>query len=176
MRVPERRNEPAAARALLIAAALAASPAIAAPALRAGDVPTCRTTSARLERLIAEKARSLEMTESCQFRRYDALDDVDGDGRDDFIALFTVEGPRGGNDHVTFLALFLSGSPDRPLAVEAGRRGDRDPVAISARRGEISLDVLEYLPRDPMCCPSRKGRRVYRLSGGRLSTGRSPER
>jgi len=160
----------AAAGALLLAAA--AGPSGAAGAA----IPTCRTDSPRLENLIADRARSLEMTESCQFRRYDALDDVDGDGKDDFLALFTLEGPRGGNDHVTFLAAFLSGAPGRPVVVEAGRRGERDPVSIAARRGEIALDVLEYRPRDPMCCPSGKGRRVYRLSGGRLSLDRKSER
>jgi hypothetical protein len=167
-----RRGRPDAVPAILLGASLAASALsagqAASPAAGAGGVPSCVTQSAGLERLIAEKARELAMAESCQFRRYDALDDVDGDGKDDFIALFTLEGPRGANDHVTFLAVFLSGAPDSPIVVEAGRRGDRDPVAIAARRGEISLDTLDYLPRDPMCCPSGKGRLVYRLSGGKL--------
>jgi hypothetical protein len=165
----------AAACALLLAAVAGVS--TAADSARAGGaVPTCRTQSAELELLIADKARSLEMSEECQFRRYDALADVDGDGKDDFLALFTLEGPRGANDHVTFLAAFLSGAPGRPIVVEAGRRGERDPVSIEARRGEITLDVLEYLPGDPMCCPSGKGRRVYRLSGGRLALERRAQR
>lgn len=164
-----------AAGALILAAAAGSS--IAADSPRAVDgVPTCRTQSAELERLVAGKARSLEMSEECQFRRYDALDDVDGDGKDDFLALFTLEGPRSANDHVTYLAVFLSGAPGRPIVVVAGRRGERDPVSIEARRGEIALDVLEYLPRDPMCCPSGKGRRVYRVSGGRLALERQTQR
>lgn len=158
-----------AAGALILAAAAHASAA-------GRGVPTCRTQSAELEGLIADRARSLEMSEECQFRRYDAIHDVDGDGKDDFLALFTLEGPRGANDHVTYLAAFLSGSPGRPVVVEAGRRGERDPVSIEARRGEIDLDVLEYLPRDPMCCPSGKGRRVYRVAGGRLSLERKSPR
>jgi hypothetical protein len=116
------------------------------------------------------------MTESCQFRRYDALDDVDGDGKYDFIVLFTVEGPRGANDHVTFLAAFLSGEPGSPIVVEAGRRGERDPIAINARPREISLDTLDYLPRDPMCCPSGKGRLVYLLKGGKLLLDKNSQR
>jgi hypothetical protein len=147
-----------------------------AAAAAAAGVPTCRTQSVELEKLIAGKASSLAMTEACQFRRYDALDDVDGDGKDDFLVLFTVEGPRGANDHVTFLAAFLSGKPGSPIVVEAGRRGERDPVAIEARRGEIRLGTLDYLPRDPMCCPSGKGRRVYRLSGGALILEKSAGR
>jgi len=132
-------------------------------------VPSCRTGSPALERLIAEKARSLSMTESCQFRRYDALDDVDGDGKDDLVLIFTLEGPDGADDHVSFLAAFLSGSPDRPLVLEAGRRGERDPVAIESKRGEIALETLEFLPKDPTCCPSGKGKSVYRLHAGKLS-------
>jgi hypothetical protein len=175
-----RRGRPYAVPPILLGAVLAASVFSAAqsasPAPGAAGVPTCVTQSAELERLIGEKARALAMAESCQFRRYDALDDVDGDGKEDFIALFTLEGPRGANDHVTFLAVFLSGSPNSPIVVEAGRRGERDPVAIGARRGEISLDTLDYLPRDPMCCPSGKGRLVYRLSGGKLHLERNAQR
>jgi len=156
MRIRRRGVLPAAMSAMFLAAAAAAG------------VPSCQTQSAELEQLIAGKARALAMTESCQFRRYDALDDVDGDGKDDFLVLFTVEGPRGANDHVTFLAAFLSGKPASPIVVEAGRRGERDPIAIAARRGGISLDTLDYLPSDPMCCPSGKGRLVYRLEGGKL--------
>ena len=140
----------------------------AAGAARPSAPPSCRTATPEVERLIAEKARALAMTEYCQFRRYDALDDVDGDGKDDFLVLFTVEGPSGGNDHVSFLAAFLSTRPGRPILVETGRRGERDPVSIEARRGEVALETREYLPSDPMCCPSGKGRVVFRLSGGRL--------
>jgi hypothetical protein len=154
----------------------AAMSAMLLAATAAGGVPTCRTQSVELETLIAGKARALAMTESCQFRRYDAIDDVDGDGKDDFLVLFTVEGPRGANDHITFLAAFLSGKPGSPIVVEAGRRGERDPIAIDARRGEIGLDTLDYLPRDPMCCPSGKGRRVYRLSGGKLVLEKNTQR
>jgi hypothetical protein len=140
----------------------------AVAAARPSAPPGCRTASPEVERLIAGRARALAMTEHCQFRRYDALDDVDGDGKDDFLVLFTVEGPRGGNDHVSFLAAFLSTRPERPILVEAGRRGERDPVSIEARRGEVALETREYLPRDPMCCPSGKGRVVFRLSRGQL--------
>ncbi|HET7453351.1 MAG TPA: hypothetical protein VFL12_11450 [Thermoanaerobaculia bacterium] len=141
-------------------------------AAAASAVPSCRTDSPAIERMIAGKARALSMTENCQFRRYDALDDVDGDGQDDLVLIFTLEGPDGANDHVSFLAAFLSGAPDRPLVVEAGRRGRRDPVAIDARRGEIRLETLEYLPKDPMCCPSGKGTRTWRLEKGRLVAAR----
>lgn len=155
-------------RALPRGAAAVVAVVLAAASAFAAGVPDCRTVSSELEKLIADKARALSMTEFCQFRRYDALDDVDGDGRDDFVVIFTLEGPNGANDHVSFLAAFLSGAPDHPLVVEAGRRGVRDPIGIEAHRGEISLETREYLPKDPMCCPSGKGRSVYRLRDGKL--------
>src|SRR5258706_1693075 len=116
------------------------------------SAPTCALASPEVEDLIARKARELRYAEYCQFRRYEALSDVDGDGKDDFIVLFTVEGPDGGNDHVSFMAVFLSGSSSgRAIVVETGRRGVRDPVGIEARRGEVDLGSLEYRPHDPMC-------------------------
>ncbi len=111
------------------------------------------------------------MTEYCQFRRYDALDDVDGDGQGDFLVLFTLEGPNGGNRHVSFLACFPSGG-GRPSIVPAGERGERDPVEIRVERGKIVLATREYRPGDPMCCPSGAGELVYEWKGGRLRGGR----
>ena len=152
--------------AALVAAAWAASGAAFAE-------PTCRTASPEVERVVAGKARELAMTEHCQFRRYDALDDVDADGKEDFVVLFTLEGPNGANRHVSFLALFPSSAPDRPAAVvRTGERGQRDPVDVRVERGRIVLATLEYRPGDPMCCPSGKGRIVYLWKDGRLRRGR----
>ena len=144
---------------------------LVAAAAAAGDVPTCRTASPEVERLITAKARELSMAEYCRFRRYDALDDVDGDGRDDFLVLFTLEGPSGGNRHVSFLAFFPSGR-GRPSAARTGERGERDPIDVRVEHGKIVVATREYLPADPMCCPSGSGRLVYEWKDGRLRSGR----
>ena len=60
--------------------------------LQAAPVPTCRTADLRLEQLIAAKAAELQGAEHCQSRLYHTLHDVDGDGADDFVLVFTVEG------------------------------------------------------------------------------------
>jgi hypothetical protein len=122
--------------------------------------------------VIAERAKELSMSEYCQFRRYNALDDVDGDGKEDFLVLFTLEGPDGGNHHESFLACFPSASGAAASVVEAGERGERDPVEIRVERGKIVLSTLEYRPHDPMCCPSGKGRVVFEWKDGRLRRGR----
>jgi hypothetical protein len=145
---------------------------VAALAPAAGEgAPTCRTASAEVESVIAEKARDLSMTEYCQFRRYDALDDVDGDGKDDFLVLFTLEGPGGGNHHVSFLAFFPSaGGP--PSVVQTGQRGERDPVGVRVEHGKVVLRTREYRTADPMCCPSGKGSLSYEWKDGSLRRAR----
>lgn len=133
-------------------------------------VPTCRLQSPDVERLIQSKARALGGQEYCQYRLYSALSDVDGDGRDDFIVVFTVEGQHGGtNDHASFLAVFLSSrGPARPLLIEVGHRGERDPVSVEVDRRTIVLATREYLATDAACCPSGKGQAVYRVENGAL--------
>lgn len=133
------------------------------------NVPSCALSSPQVESVIAAKAKELGYAEYCQFRRYETLVDLDGDGKDDFIVLFTVEGPHGANDHIDFMAVFLSGTKGGPLLVQTGRRGVRDPEEIDARKGRIVLKTREYLPKDPMCCPSGKGELTYKLLAGKLA-------
>ncbi len=121
-------------------------------------MPTCRLADAHTEDLVAAKAVELKGTEYCQFRVYDTLDDIDGDGHDDFVVLFTVEGiDGGGNDHQDFMLVLLSSAPDRPTLLKTGERGVRDPVSIEVRQRRIILGTRVYRPRDAMCCPSGRG-------------------
>ncbi len=131
--------------------------------------PSCRTADDRVERLIADKAKELGGEEYCQYRLYDALDDVDGDSKDDFIVVFTVEGPNGGNFHQSFMYVFLSSSKSpQPLLVKVGERGERDPEGVSGEQGKIVLMTREYLAKDPQCCPSGHGKATFALKGGKL--------
>lgn len=142
---------------------------VAAVVAAASDVPTCRLADAHVEELIAAKAAQLRGTEYCQFRIYDTIDDVDGDGTDDFIALFTVEGiDGGGNDHADFLLLLASSAKDSPILLQTGGRGVRDPMSIQVSNRRITLGTREYRPGDPMCCPSGHGTVVYEWHAGGL--------
>ncbi len=132
-------------------------------------VPTCNVRNELVESVIAAKARELKGQEYCQFRHYETLSDIDKDGIDDFIVLFTVEGiGGGGNDHYDFMALFLSGRGWQPIVTRTGGRGERDPIGIDFRDGKIILNTLVYLPSDPLCCPSGKGTLTYELRGDKL--------
>jgi len=83
-------------------------------------VPTCRTADARVERMIASTAAESKGVEYCQFRMYHTIDDVDGDLRDDFIVVFSVEAPAGGNDARQFLAVL----PSRTRVARSRRRAE----------------------------------------------------
>ena len=133
------------------------------------SVPTCNVRNELVESTIAAKAKELKGQEYCQFRCYQALFDIDKDGKDDFIVLFTVEGiGGGGNSHDDFMSIFLSSRNWQPITTRTGGRGERDPVGIDFRDGKIILDTLVYLPSDPLCCPSGKGTLTYELRGGNL--------
>jgi hypothetical protein len=131
--------------------------------------PSCKTADERLESLIAAKAAKLGGQEYCQYRIY-AIDDVDGDQKDDFLVLFAVEGEGGGgNTVVQYLAVFASSNEWQPVAVEAGRRGAHLVTKMSvAPSGVIELATSEYKPKDPMCCPTGKGTLRFRLKGHEL--------
>jgi hypothetical protein len=132
-------------------------------------VPTCNVRNELVESIIAAKAKELNGQEYCQFRHYQTLFDIDKDGTDDFIVLFTVEGiGGGGNNHYDFMAVFLSGRGWQPVITGTGGRGERDPIGVDFKDGKIVLDTLVYLPSDALCCPSGKGTLTYELRGDNL--------
>ena len=132
-------------------------------------VPTCNVRNDVVESIIAAKAKELNGQEYCQFRHYQTLFDIDKDGIDDFIVLFTIEGiSGGGNNHYDFMSVFLSSRGWQPITTRTGGRGERDPIGVNFRDGKIVLDTLVYLPSDAMCCPSGRGTLIYELRGGNL--------
>lgn len=137
-------------------------------ALAAAPGPSCVTADKRLESFISAKAAELGGREYCQFRIYEALHDIDGDGVEDFLVVFSVEGAGGGNDFTQFLGVFPSGSHWAPSALEVGGRGTRQIEKIEVQGREIHLRTLEYAERDPMCCPSRHGEATFVLQQGQV--------
>ena len=138
-------------------------------ALAAAPAPTCRTADHRVESVIAAKVRQAGGTEYCQSRLYHTVDDLDGDGRDDFVLVFEVEAAGGGNDSVQYLVVFPSSAGWRPSVVQVGERGERFVDEIDVEDGPtLVLLTSEYVAGDPMCCPSGEGELRYRLVRGRV--------
>jgi len=131
--------------------------------------PTCRTASPRVENVIASKVRELKGDELCQFRIYDHIHDIDGDQRDDFLMVFSVEGINGNANAVRqFLVAFPSATNWQPSLVEAGRRGVREVLKLDVDGRGVVLTTAERKDGDPMCCLTGSGRLVFRLERGQL--------
>ena len=132
--------------------------------------PTCRTASSRVENVVASKARELKGNELCQFRLYHHRHDLDGDHRDDFVMVFSIEAINGSaNASRQFLVAFPSGSSWRPSVVEVGRRGIREVLKLDVDGGAVVLTTAEQREGDAMCCLSGSGKLVFRLERGTLA-------
>lgn len=142
---------------------------IALALLLAGP-PSCRTGDARVEAVIDAKVRETGGDESCQGRIYQTFYDVDGDGREDFIVVFTVEAAAGGNEVTQYMAVLQSAKGWRPSVTLVGRTGVRlvDSVDVEDER-TIVLGTSEYAKGDALCCPSEEGELRYRMVKGQLA-------
>ena len=134
--------------------------------------PTCRTASSAVEDVVASKIRELKGGELCQFRLYDHIHDIDGDGRDDFLMVFSVEGINGSaNATAQFLAAFPSRNRWQPSVVEVGRRGAREVLKLDVDGRLVVLGTAERKEGDAMCCLTGSGELVFRLERGNLVAG-----
>jgi hypothetical protein len=131
--------------------------------------PTCLTADARVEKVVSAKVQELKGVEYCQFRKYQTLRDVDGDGKDDFLLIFSVEGKEGrGNDTQQFLGAFLSGTGWKGSLVQVGQRGVRSANDVDTDNGVIIVNTSERREGDAQCCLTGKGQMRFRAVDGRL--------
>ena len=103
-------------------------------------------------------------TEYKKARRF-CFGDIDGDGKDDIAVLYTIEGFCCGNNYHFYLAVLINRGSKFELvtSAEVGGKGERGVEFNAIKNGKILLNTDEYLPDDPMCCPSSKGRTTYIL-------------
>ncbi|MEW6740603.1 MAG: hypothetical protein ACOYU2_05910 [Nitrospirota bacterium] len=108
-------------------------------------------------------------TEYKKARRF-CSGDIDGDAKDDIAVLYTIEGFCCGNNYHYYLAVFLNRGSRFELVTSAkvGGKGERGVEFDTIRNGKILLNTEEYLPDDPMCCPTGKSRTTYSLKIGKL--------
>jgi hypothetical protein len=90
-----------------------------------------------------------------------AVGDLDEDGRDEVAAL--VSENYGGTGVFVFLAIYanVNGTPAFQTSAIVDDRPQLNELSIE--NGEIYLDALVHGTDDPMCCPTLKTMRHYRL-------------
>lgn len=115
----------------------------------------------------AKKTRSEEYVEARKVVRAD----LNRDGRDDAVVLYTLESFGGSNDYAQFLVVFLASKNDS-LRVAAqkmiGGKNRRAIDSLTVENGIIRLGTLNYARSDASCCPSKKGKIQITLIGRRL--------
>lgn len=95
-----------------------------------------------------------------------AFGDLDGDGAADAAALLAFE--TGGSGVFVQLAPVLNRG-GRPLNPDTTFLGDRVKIErLRIEAGQIVVDLVTQGPGDPMCCPTRREARSFRLRGRAL--------
>jgi len=122
-----------------------------------------------IDRYISRQAQSTHCDEYKDARKV-LRGDVNGDGTDDVVALYTLEGCDGANNYAQNLAVFLRKRKSIQYAANAvvGGKLNRSVELISISSGRINLDTMDYSSSDPACCPSRPGKTRYIFSKRKL--------
>jgi uncharacterized protein YecT (DUF1311 family) len=107
-------------------------------------------------------------------RGYDTVDfikvlakgDLNGDGKRDYVVLLVTGG--GGSGIFDEMAVVLQ-TKNGLRALPAISLGDRVQLrSTKIKNRQIVVDVTEHGPNDPACCPSKKARHYYKISGNRV--------
>lgn len=122
-----------------------------------------------IERFISKQATKEGGEEYLDARKIVA-GDLNKDGVADLAVLYTIEGQGGTNNHIQYLAVFVRSKGGLiPIAhAVAGGKSNRDVELQSIKNNVIFCQTLKYGPRDPSCCPTKKGTTRFVLSKGRL--------
>lgn len=130
--------------------------------------------SAAIDKFIARQAKRERGEEYLEARKI-VTGDLTHDGEPETVVLYTIEGQRGSNLHVQYLAVFerRKGKLFPLTHVDVGGKSARAVELTAVENNSILLDTLSYGPKDASCCPSVKGKTRYLLSGGKLHEPKS---
>jgi hypothetical protein len=98
--------------------------------------------------------------------------DVDGDGVQDAIVFFTIEGMAGGNNYEQYLTV-LKGQPSGFLPLDTvlvggGALGGASYERPTVKEKRITIQRTEYADEDSRCCPSIKSSITLVLQDSKL--------
>lgn len=113
-------------------------------------------------------------SEAAEYRkaRTTHIVDVDGDGQQDAIVFFTIEGRDGGNNFESYFAVLKGQSSaflmQDVVQIGGGGLGDPSYELPSIKNGRIIIQRDEYGDEDSRCCPSKKSQIVFILQRSKL--------
>jgi hypothetical protein len=118
---------------------------------------------------IARQARQ-ERGEEYKDARKIVSSDLNNDATPETVVLYTIESQRGSNNYIQYVAVFVrrNGKLAPLTRTEVGGKTTRAVESIAVDHKTIQLDILDYGPKDPSCCPTIKGKTRYILVGRRL--------
>ena len=122
--------------------------------------------TAAIDAYISQQARR-ERGEEYREARKIVVGDLTHDGAPETVVLYTIEGQRGSNLHIQYLAVFVrrDGKLTPLTHADVGGKSSRGVELASVEDNAILLDTLDYGPKDAACCPSVKGKTRYILAG-----------
>ena len=125
--------------------------------------------AAVIDAYIARQAQR-ERGEEYREARKVVVGDLTHDGVPETVVLYTIEGQRGTNRSIQYVAVFARRNGNlTPLRhAEMGSKSVAAVKLQSVENDAIVLDTLSYGPKDANCCPSIPGTTRYVLAGKRL--------
>lgn len=121
-----------------------------------------------------EKAQAGAATETvvALYPKY-ALGDLNGDGVEDAVVVLASSGGGSGSFYELAVVLNQGGTPRHVASESLGDRIKLEDISIKA--GTIAVEMVTHGPQDPLCCPTLKTTRNFKLQGDKLiSTDAKP--
>jgi len=114
-----------------------------------------------------EKAQAGAATETvvALYSKY-ALGDLNGDGVEDAAVVLVSSGGGSGSFYELAAVLNQGGAPKH---VASESLGDRIKLkSLSIKAGAMAVEMVTHGPQDPLCCPTLKTARSFKLHGDKL--------
>ena len=124
---------------------------------------------AAIDAYITRQAK-LERGEEYREARKTIIGDLTHDGVPETVVLYTIEGQRGTNRSLQYLAVFARRN-GKLMPLTRAEMGSKSVATVDLRsveNGTIVLGTLSYGPKDANCCPSVPGTTRYVLVGRAL--------
>jgi len=140
----------------------------------------CQPVPDKVNKFISSYTSKVRGAEFCESRHI-TRGDLDSDGVEDLVVMFTIEGacledkqtPAGacGNRYTTYLKAFLGKDlKEVPLLAIGGSA--RAITSMKLTSGKIEVNSLSHTQGDSHCCPSLKGKALFVLKSGILAETR----